>query len=60
MASQYLAEHTVVAGENLSFILQKDYSHQGNFWLIYEANKDVIGDNMSLIRPGQKLRIPKL
>ena len=58
--TEFIAEHTVVAGENLSFISQKYYGHQGNFRLIYEANKDVIGDNMSLIRPGQKLRIPKL
>ena len=57
---EFIAEHTVVAGENLSFISQKYYGTQANFRLIYEANKDVIGDNMSLIRPGQKLRIPKL
>ena len=57
---EFIAEHTVVAGDNLSFISQKYYGHQGNFRLIYEANKDIIGDNMSLIRPGQKLRIPKL
>jgi nucleoid-associated protein YgaU len=57
---EFIAEHTVVAGDNLSFISQKYYGHQGNFRLIYEANKDVIGDNMNLIRPGQKLRIPKL
>ncbi len=58
--TEFIAEHTVVAGENLSYISQKYYGHQGNFRLIYEANKDVIGDNMNLIRPGQKLRIPKL
>ena len=58
--TEFIAEHTVVAGENLSFISQKYYGHQGNFRLIYEANRDVIGDNMNLIRPGQKLRIPKL
>lgn len=58
--TEFIAEHTVVAGDNLSFISQKYYGHQGNFRLIYEANKEVIGDNMSLIRPGQKLRIPKL
>ena len=57
---EFIAEHTVVAGDNLSFISQKYYGTQANFRLIYEANKDVIGDNMSLIRPGQKLRIPKL
>lgn len=58
--TQFIAEHTVVAGDNLSFISQKYYGHQGNFRLIYEANKDIIGDNMNIIRPGQKLRIPKL
>ncbi len=57
---EFIAEHTVVAGENLSFISQKYYGTQANFRLIYEANKDVIGENMNLIRPGQKLRIPKL
>jgi len=35
-----------VAGDNLSFISQKYYGHQGNFRLIYEANKDIIGDNL--------------
>ncbi len=58
--TQFIAEHTVVAGDNLSFISQKYYGHQGNFRIIYEANRDVIGDNMNLIRPGQVLKIPKL
>jgi len=58
--TEFIAEHTVVAGDNLSFISQKYYGTQANFRLIYEANKDVIGDNMNIIRPGQKLRIPKL
>ncbi len=58
--TQFIAEHTVQPGDNLSFISQKYYGHQGNFRIIYEANKDVIGDNMNLIRPGQVLKIPKL
>lgn len=58
--TEFIAEHTVVAGDNLSFISQRYYGHQGNFRIIYEANKDVIGDNMNLIRPGQVLKIPKL
>lgn len=57
---EFIAEHTVVADENLSFISQKYYGTQANFRLIYEANRDVIGDNMSLIRPGMVLKIPKL
>lgn len=58
--TQFIAEHTVVAGDNLSFISQKYYGTQANFRIIYEANKDTIGDNMNLIRPGQVLKIPKL
>lgn len=58
--TEFIAEHTVVAGDNLSFISQRYYGHQGNFRIIYEANRDVIGDNMNLIRPGQVLKIPKL
>lgn len=59
-AEQFIAEHEVVAGDNLSMISQKYYGTQTNWQKIYEANKDVIGENPSLIRPGQRLRIPKL
>ena len=49
-------EYTVRSGDTLSKIGQ----HHGVAWReIYEANKDVIGDNPDLIKPGQKLRIPK-
>lgn len=58
--TEFLAEHKVVSGENLSFISQKYYNTQANWRLIYEANQAVIGDNPSLIRVGQVLRIPKL
>jgi nucleoid-associated protein YgaU len=58
--TQFIAEHTVVPGDNLSFISQKYYGTQANFRILYEANKDVIGENMNLIRPGQVLKIPKL
>jgi LysM repeat protein len=48
--------YTVKAGDSLSKIGQ----HHGVAWRdIHEANKDVIGDNPDLIKPGQKLRIPK-
>ena len=48
--------HTVESGDTLSAIGQR----HGVAWReIYEANKDVIGDNPDLIKPGQKLRIPK-
>lgn len=48
--------YTVKGGDTLSKIGQ----HHGVAWRdIYEANKDVIGDNPDLIKPGQTLRIPK-
>lgn len=30
------------------------------WWLIYEANKDVIGDDYKKMKPGMVLKIPKL
>ena len=48
--------YTVKSGDSLSAIGQR----HGVAWRdIHEANKDVIGDNPDLIKPGQKLRIPK-
>jgi hypothetical protein len=58
--TQFIAEHKVVSGDNLSFISQKYYNTQANWRLIYEANQDVIGENPNLIRVGQVLKIPKL
>lgn len=59
-AAKWIAEHEVVAGDNLSMISQKYYGSQVHWGKIYEANKEVIGENPSLIRPGQRLRIPKI
>jgi LysM repeat protein len=59
IAHDFLAEHTVVSGDTLSGIAQKYYGSQANWKAIYEANKDVIGDNPSLIRVGQVFKIPK-
>jgi nucleoid-associated protein YgaU len=48
--------YTVKSGDTLSKIGQ----HHGVAWKdIHEANRDVIGDNPDLIKPGQKLRIPR-
>jgi nucleoid-associated protein YgaU len=48
--------YTVKSGDSLS----KIGSHHGVAWReIYEANKDVIGDDPDKIKPGQKLRIPR-
>ncbi|RMG95188.1 MAG: LysM peptidoglycan-binding domain-containing protein [Chloroflexi bacterium] len=58
----FIAEHTVVSGDTLSGIAAKYYNSAAREkWMaIYEANKEIIGDNPSLIRPGQVLKIPKL
>ena len=48
--------YTVESGDTLSKIGQ----HHGVAWReIYEANKDVIGDDPDKIFPGQQLRIPR-
>lgn len=58
----FIAEHTVVSGDTLSGLAQKYYQSQAREkWMaIYEANAETIGDNPSLIRVGQVLKIPKL
>ena len=57
----YMATHTVKSGDSLSALAQQYYgSASRDDWMaIYEANKDIIGDNPSLIKPGQELKIPK-
>ena len=59
---EYIGEHTVAAGDSMSAIAQKYYgSAAKEKWMaIYEANKDLMGDNPTLIHPGQTLKIPKL
>ena len=59
---EFLAEHTVVAGDSLSAIASRFYESgaKDKWMLIYEANKELIGDNPSLIQVGQVLRVPRL
>ena len=59
---EYLAEHTVASGETLSHISLKFYNSavKDKYMIIYEANKEVIGDNPNVIKPGMVLKIPKL
>jgi nucleoid-associated protein YgaU len=61
-AAEFVAEHTVVAGDSLSAIASRYYGSatKEKWMLIYEANKELIGANPSLIRAGQVLKIPKL
>ena len=57
---QAAQEYTVQAGDSLWAIADKFYKAGAKWNKIYEANKDVIGDNPSLVRAGQVLRIPNL
>ena len=61
-AAKYMATYTVTPDDTLSHIALRFYNKAtpAYYTLIYEANKDVIGDNMNVIVPGQVLRIPVL
>jgi len=61
-AETFIAEHKVASGETLSHLSLKYYGSAAKpkYMIIYEANKDVIGDNPNVIVPGQVLKIPKL
>jgi len=50
--------HTVDKGESLWAIAEQELGDGKRWKEIYEANKDVIGDNPDLIKPGQELKIP--
>ncbi len=56
------AEHTVASGETLSHLALKYYGKATPpYWqLIYEANKEVIGENPNKVRTGMVLKIPEL
>jgi len=61
-AAAYIDNYTVQANDTLSHIANRFYGKAtpAYYTLIYEHNKDVIGGNMNLIKPGQVLRIPAL
>ena len=48
--------YTVVAGDTLSKIAQREYGDAGQWKRIYEANKDAI-KNPDLIHPGDRIRV---
>lgn len=52
--------HTVRAGDGLSKIALTYYGNMYKWPVIFEANRDVIGRNPDLIRPGQRLLVPEL
>lgn len=52
--------HVVQAGDWLSKLAQRYYQSMHKWPVIFEANRDIIGSNPNLIKPGQRLLIPKL
>lgn len=60
--AKVIAEHTITPDETLSHVALKYYgSAYEPYWrVIYEANKDTIGPNPALVRPGMVLKIPVL
>ena len=50
--------YTVKEGDTLSVIAKKIYGDESDYQKIYDANKDLIGPNPDLIKPGQELTIP--
>lgn len=60
-APKYIAQHKVVAGDTMSGLALKYYgSAVRDKWMhIYEANKELIGDNPAFIKVGQTLNIPE-
>jgi nucleoid-associated protein YgaU len=51
--------YTVASGDSLSKIAKKLYGDANAWHKIYDANKEKIGDNPDLIRPGQRFLIPR-
>jgi len=50
--------YVVKSGDSLSKIAKEVLGDAKRWPELYEANKQLIGDNPNLIRPGQKLRVP--
>jgi nucleoid-associated protein YgaU len=57
---QFIAQHTVRDTDTLSGLALKYYgsTSKDKWMLIYDANKDVIGANPDVLRPGIVLNIP--
>ena len=51
--------YTVRPGDSLSKIAKALMGDAKKWRALYEANKDVVGGNPDLIKPGQVLKIPK-
>jgi nucleoid-associated protein YgaU len=54
-ASSYIVQ----AGDSLSAIASTVYGNSNDWHALYDANRDAIGDNPNLIRPGTELVVPQ-
>ena len=52
------SKYTVQAGDTLWDIAQRAYDDSEDWDTIYDANKQVVGNDPNLIKPGQVLQIP--
>jgi nucleoid-associated protein YgaU len=61
-APKIIAKHKLTSEETLSHLSLKYYGHATrDYWMvIYEANKDQIGDNPAHVRVGMEILIPEL
>jgi LysM repeat protein len=59
-AAEELETYTVVPGDCLWKIAQREYGDASKWPIIYDANRNVIGDNPNLIYPDQTFVIPPL
>jgi len=61
-AQKLITEHTLASDETLSHLALKYYGHATPpYWrFIYEANKELIGDNPNRVRRGMVIKIPVL
>ena len=59
---EIIAEHTVVGGDTLGHIALEYYGSavKDKWMVIYEANKEVIGEDPNKLKRGLVLKIPKL
>jgi nucleoid-associated protein YgaU len=62
VAPKIIAKHKLTAEETLSHLSLKYYGHATrDYWMvIYEANKEEIGDNPAHVRVGMEILIPEL
>lgn len=52
--------YRVKDGESLFIIAEREYGSKDEWVVLYDANKEVIGENPHMIFPGQMIVIPEM